>query len=53
MIMRHCTVVMRLMLMTSAMVVLSTVIMIHIGMIHLAATVMLHLMLAVVCISRC
>jgi len=29
------------------------VIMIHIGMIHLAATVMLHLMLAVVCKSGC
>jgi hypothetical protein len=47
MIMRHCIVVMRLVLMISAMVVLS--IMIHIGMLHLAATVMFRLVFAVIC----
>jgi hypothetical protein len=41
------------MLMISAMVVLSTVIMIHIGMLHLAAIVMLHLMFVVVSKRGC
>jgi hypothetical protein len=53
MIMDHGTVVMGSMLLIGAMVVLSSVIMIHLGMLHLGATVVLHVALAVICKRGC
>jgi hypothetical protein len=53
MIMDHGTVVMGSMLLIGAMVVLSSVIMIHLGMLHLGTTVVLHVALAVICKRGC